>query len=142
MNIRDFDGSKADFLELSKMYTDLKNYSEDSFLTYSHGIDELMQQLKVNRSKCFIVEKSSKIAGFAIIIPDYKGGAVGQCLYLKNEYRKGTLFPRLLEQLEEYIDSNYEYCILMATNEKVASLYDKKYQKRVTFYKYNSKKGK
>lgn len=134
MEIREFNGSKEDFKELSEMHIDLINYSEDSFLTYSHGIDELLRQLKQVGSKCFFITKNDKIAGYSILIPDNKGGVLGQSFYLKEEYRNTTLFIRAIEWLEKYVSNNFSYCTLIATNSKISSIYEKRYKKRYTVY--------
>ena len=136
MIVRAFDGSKSDLDELIEMFVDLKKYDNEEDMTYTQIVGELYKILYKNGSVCFISETGGTICGFAILFPDDEGGAVAQSLYIKEKFRGSILFGRFLKWLEDWVAERYKYCTVIATNENTYSMYDKRYKKQYSIYKF------
>lgn len=138
MNIRNFDKSELDTKELLSMFIDLQNDNNDN-LTYAEQVGVLFSTLYMPNCNCFMVEKDDTIAGFIILYPDAKGGSFLHSILIKEQFRNTFLFSNVVDWIEDFVSSNYQYCMFNALNEKTNKLYGKRYDKHATVYKFISK---
>jgi len=138
MIIRPFNGSQSDLEELMAMYVDLYEFDYDKNINHSYAekIGELYKSLYQHGAVCNLVIRYNDIIGFMILFPDKEGGMTAQSLYLKQEYRKSHIAGRLYKWLENWISDNYKYCTIIATTDKVCKMYDKRYKKLYSVYKF------
>ena len=137
MTIRELSDSKIDFDELLLMFIDLEKHHELCHIVY---VQKLLELLNVNGGKCFIFEIDNLICGFSILYPDFKGGCVGKSLYVKPQYRGAGVFLKIIDYLKKYVNGNYNYCDLVATNKYISSMYEKmNFKKIYTIYRYEEK---
>jgi len=137
MIARDLNSSKEDIDELLAMYADLE---KDEGTSYLQKVNDIFEIFKRPDCKCFIFEVDNKIVGFAIIYADMKGGCIGESLYIKEEYRGTKLFINIFKHLQEYVNTKYHYCNLIASNDNVSSLY-RKMGYNVKYIVYQYKRG-
>ena len=138
MIIRAFNGSKSDLQELIEMFIDLFefDYNKDMNISYAKKVGELYKLLYKDGSICNFILKKDDIAGFMLLYPDEKQGIVAQSLYVKKAYRNTVFTGRVYKWLETWVRDNYKYCSIIATNDKVCKMYDNRYKKLYSVYKF------
>lgn len=116
------------------MYGELESNNHPSHVLL---VNDMLDMLKRPGSICFIFEKDNEAVGFSILYPDNKGGCVGESLFIKEQWRGTKLFFNILTYLKGYVNANYKYCNLIASNTTISKLYSKiGYNVKYVVYQY------
>ena len=118
-----------DFTELLLMFNALDNTHS---LMYS--TNTLMSFLKENGSECYLFMQENIVIGFTLLRQKDNVTTIGQCLYLKKDYRSFKNLKLILDKIETLIKDE---CDLMVTNPRLEKIYQRRgYKKKYTVYNF------